>query len=69
MPNYDDGKNVPFQFEVPVEMHRRVTEKARENGLSIAPFMRAAFDQFAERPIEESMALLKKHNERKRRKK
>lgn len=62
MPEKEDEATVPYQFELPVELHRRGTKKAAENGLAIAPFMRMAYEQFVERPIEDSMALLRKHN-------
>lgn len=62
--NRDSTKTVPYQFEVPVELHRKGKAKAQEFGVDIAPFMRMAYKQFVDRPIEVSMKRLARHNKR-----
>lgn len=65
MPRSEDSDNVPYQFELPRETHAKGMQKASDNGLDVAPFMRMAFEEFADRPIEESMRMLREHKDRK----
>jgi len=55
---------VPYQFDLDEDLHRRGTELANQNGVSIAQFMRMAYEEFVNRPIEQSMKLLREHKSR-----
>ena len=60
-------KRVPYQFEVPAEIHKAGKLKSELNGVDIAPFMRMAFEQFVTTPIDKLLQGLRKHNEGKKR--
>lgn len=60
-------KNSPYQFFLPADLKEQGIRKSEENGVPIAQFMKMAWEQFVDRPIEESMKLLQTHKRRKRR--
>lgn len=64
MDDNEREETVPYQFEVPESIHAEVMAKAEKAGVKVAPLMRMAFEQIAERPISESLQLLEQHNDR-----
>lgn len=62
------AKDAPYQFYLEPSLKAKGKKKAEENNVALAPFMVMAWEQFLDRPIEESMRLLKAHNNRKKHK-
>lgn len=58
----------PYQFMVKDSILDEALLKTQNAGLSLAPFMRMALEQFVKRPVIDSVNMLKKHQESKRRK-
>lgn len=58
------AKDAPYQFYLEPSLKAKGKHKAKENNVTLAPFMTMAWEQFLERPIEESMRLLKAHQQR-----
>ena len=49
---------LPYQFDMPVEMKRLGTEKARTYGINLATLFRIHWQQFIDRPIEDSLKMI-----------
>lgn len=60
------GPPVPYQFEMPADMHDAGLKKSRGFGLSMAQFMRIAWQDFIDRPAHESLNLLATRAKRKK---
>jgi hypothetical protein len=60
------AKDAPYQFYLEPSLKAAGKQKSEEHSVPIAPFMVMAWELFLDRPIEESMKLLKAHNDRKR---
>lgn len=60
-------KKSPYQFYLPLSLKRKGMRKAKVNKIPIAPFMQMAFEQFLNRPIEESLKRLRAHQLNQRR--
>lgn len=58
-------KTRPYQLYIPEALFRKGREKADINGIPIAPFLLMAYQNFVDRPIEESHKLLREFNEQK----
>lgn len=56
------GKDAPYQFYMEPSLKEAGKKKSQECSVPIAPFMVMAWEQFLDRPIEESIRLLKAHN-------
>lgn len=56
----NERNGVPYQFYMDVDLHRQVMAKL--GPMDLAPFMRMAMEQFAERTLTDSLSLLEKHN-------
>lgn len=62
-----NGDTTPYQFLLPRTLKEEGLRKAESNGgIDIAPFMRMAWEQFVETPIDELMNKLKAHKRRHR---
>ncbi len=61
--------NVPYQFYLPEALRKKAIRKLGSSGMDLASFMRMSVEQFVERPLVDSMALLEKHHSAKRKKK
>lgn len=62
-----NGDTTPYQFLLPTSLKVEGLRKAADNGgIDIAPFMRMAWEQFIEMPIDELMNKLKAHKRRHR---
>lgn len=57
---------VPYQFWMPDDLHAEAMEKSGSAGLDLSTFMRVAVEQFVNRPLAESVALLEKHNKQRK---
>ena len=60
---------VPYQFWVDKKVHADAMAKIGPTGQDLASIMRMAVEQFVERPIDESMAMLEAHAKRHNKKK
>lgn len=58
----------PYQFYLPSRIHAQGIRKAEENEIAIAPFMKMAWEQFIDKPIEELMRMLKAHKRKQKEK-
>lgn len=58
----------PYQFYLEPSLKAKGIKKSKENNVPIAPFMVMCWEQFIDRPIEDSMRLLRVHNAKKKRK-
>jgi hypothetical protein len=63
----DKQETVPYQFEVPVDLHAAVMDKSKQYGVALAPFMRMAFEQFLDREVSVSLDKLQEHNKKRKR--
>lgn len=54
-----------YQFEMPEETHAAGSEKAKTYGFNLAALMRMHYEEFISRPIEDSMKMMREHNEAK----
>jgi hypothetical protein len=66
MPENRDGAKKPYQFEIPTALKDKAVRKAKMNGFSIAELMRMHIAEFVDRPIEQSVEMLRNFNQRNR---
>lgn len=57
-------KSSPYQFYMPERLKKRGLKKAQAHGVHISKFMQMAWEQFVDRPIEDSIRRLTDHNKK-----
>jgi hypothetical protein len=60
----DNEGRRPYQFWVDKAVKEQALHMLGPSGTDLSAFMRMAMEQFVERPVAESLALLTKHNTR-----
>jgi hypothetical protein len=65
MPRKRRDDQSAYQFEMEAQLHTAGSEKARKYGFNLAALMRMHYEQFVDRPIEDSMRMLREYYESK----
>jgi hypothetical protein len=59
MPRKRKAGTSAYQFEMPDETHKEGADKSKKYGFNLAALMRMHYQEFIDRPIEDSMAMLR----------